>query len=47
MMFGRHVSAPSYLKSALITILFTVIVNTFMFYSIRKINMIESLKSVE
>jgi putative ABC transport system permease protein len=47
MMFGRVISFPSYLKSGVITLLFSVLVNAVMFYRLRRINMIESLKSVE
>ena len=47
MMFGRVISAGSFLLSAAITLLFSVIVNFFMFFRLRQIDMIESLKSVE
>lgn len=47
MMFGRSVFLRSYLYSALITLAFALFVNGMMFYRLRKIDMIESLKSVE
>ena len=47
MMFGRNVFPRSYGWSALITLAFSLFVNFMMFYRLRKIDMIESLKSVE
>ena len=47
MMFGRNVFPRSYSWSALITLAFALFVNFMMFYRLRKIDMIESLKSVE
>ena len=47
MMFGRNINPSSFLYSILLTILFSVIVNFVMFFKLRKINMVESLKSVE
>ena len=47
MMFGRIISPGSFFLSGIITVLFSVLVNFFMFYRLRKIDMIESLKSVE
>lgn len=47
MMFGRSTSAQSYVICALLTFAFSLFVNIIMFYSIRKIDMIESLKSIE
>ena len=47
MMFGRTVSLLSYIQSIFITIIFAVIVNFVMFFSLKKIDMVESLKSVE
>lgn len=46
-MFGRNISLPSYLYSILFTIGFAVIVNLSMYYKLRQIDMVESLKSVE
>ena len=47
MMFGRIVEPPSYVYSIALTFFFTFIVNVAMSGSIRKIDMIESLKSAE
>ncbi|XCP86441.1 FtsX-like permease family protein [Roseburia hominis] len=46
-MFGRTIHWPSYLYSFLFTVAFSVFVNLIMFYKLRKIDMVESLKSVE
>lgn len=46
-MFGRSIRTFSYFASILFTILFSVIVNAGMFYKLRKIDMVESLKSME
>lgn len=46
-MFIRHVDILSYIISALMTILFTVIINIITHYNLKKIDMIESLKNVE
>lgn len=47
MMFGRKIDWPSFVYSALLTLIFAVFVNFIMYYRLRKIDMIESLKSVE
>lgn len=47
MMFGRSVDAISYLYAFLLTIAFSLLVNWFMEPKLRKIPMVESLKSVE
>lgn len=46
-MFGRDISVQSYLICAAYTIVFSIIVNIFMYFKLKKINMVESLKSVE
>ena len=46
-MFGRVVHWQSYLYSFLFTVGFAMFVNWVMFYKLRKIDMVESLKSVE
>lgn len=46
-MFGRAIEPASYCWSILLTIVFAMIVNFAMFYRLRKIDMVESLKSVE
>ena len=45
--FIRHINFLSFVGSALITIVFTLVVNLITHYSLKKIDMIESLKSVE
>ncbi|SJZ86853.1 FtsX-like permease family protein [Anaerorhabdus furcosa] len=46
-MFGRDVSVFSLILSVLITMFFALVVNFFMTFKLRKIQMVESLKSVE
>ena len=46
-MFGRNINAPSFLISFAITMLFALIVNLVMYRKLKKIPMVESLKSVE
>jgi len=46
-MFGRVVNWRSYLYSALFTVGFSLFVNWVMYYKLKKIDMVESLKSVE
>ena len=46
-MFGRNVNLPSYLYSFLFTLLFTLVVNLVMYFKLKKIDMVESLKSIE
>ena len=46
-MFGRQINLSSYIYGAVLTIIFSLIVNFVMFYKLRKIDMVESLKSVE
>lgn len=45
--FKRIISIQSYILGAIITIIFTYIVNFITYFSLKKIDMIESLKSVE
>ena len=47
MIFGRGLHMKSYVYAVILTIVFSLSVNFFSFFSIRKINMVESLKSVE
>jgi putative ABC transport system permease protein len=47
LMFGRTVAGSSFLLAALLTVFFAVIVNGISSISMRRIDMIESLKSVE
>jgi len=46
-MFGRKIRVVSYIYSAILTILFSVFVNFIMYYKLKKIDMVESLKSVD
>lgn len=46
-MFGRSIYWYSYIIGPLLTLAFSLIVNLIMFRSIKRINMIESLKSIE
>lgn len=46
-MFGREISPTSYLICALFTVGFSAFVNWIMYFKLKKINMVESLKSVE
>ena len=47
MMFGRSVKPVSFAYSILLTFLFSFLVNLAMHFKLKKINMVESLKSVE
>jgi putative ABC transport system permease protein len=46
-MFGRELAFSSVVIAVIITIIFTVLVNAIMYLSLKKIDMVESLKSVE
>lgn len=46
-MFGRNVKTLSYIISAGLTFFFSAFVNYVMYFKLKKINMVESLKSVE
>ena len=46
-MFGRSISFISYILSVLLTSLFAFVVNFIMFFKMKRIDMVESLKSVE
>jgi putative ABC transport system permease protein len=47
MMFGKSIELLSYGLSILLTFGFSVLVNVFMYYKLRRVKMVESLKSVE
>ena len=47
MMFGREIKLKSYIYSILLTFLFSTVINGAMFFKLRAIDMVESLKSVE
>ena len=46
-MFGLNITMKSYLISIGFTVAFSLLVNGFMYFKLKKINMVESLKSVE
>lgn len=46
-MFGRNIDPSSFVYSILLTFLFSAFVNFVMFFKLKKINMVESLKSIE
>jgi len=46
-MFGRNIELMSFVYSAILTIIFAAMVNIFMYYKLKKIHMVESLKSVD
>lgn len=46
-MFGREIFFSSYIYAFLVTAFFMLIVNFIMFFRLKKINMVESLKSVD
>ena len=46
-MFGRSVHFPSYVWAFLITVAFSLLINLLMTRTLRRISMVESLKSVE
>lgn len=47
MMFGRDIKFMSYFYSICLTILFSLLVNLFMHFKLKKLDMVESMKSVE
>ncbi|HUM83860.1 MAG TPA: FtsX-like permease family protein [Lachnospiraceae bacterium] len=47
MMFGRNIEPASFLISIGLTFIFSTIVNVVMHFSLKKIDMVESLKSIE
>jgi putative ABC transport system permease protein len=46
-MFGRNIDPSSFVYSILLTILFSAFVNFVMYFKLKKIDMVESLKSIE
>ena len=46
-MFDKRVNLTSYIYGIVLTLLFSIIVNIVTYFALKKINMIESLKSVE
>lgn len=47
LMFDPTIAWPSYIYAILITVVFAILVNIILYFSLKKIDMIESLKSVE
>ncbi len=47
LMFGRNIKSISFIFSILLTFVFAAFVNFVMYFKLQKINMVESLKSVE
>lgn len=46
-MFGRNINLPSYLYSLALTVLFSFLINGVMYFKLKRIDMVESLKSIE
>jgi putative ABC transport system permease protein len=46
-MFGRLIFLKSYIYSVLLTFLFSILINVFMHFKLKEVDMVESLKSVE
>ena len=46
-MFGREIRPISFVYSAALTIMFSVLVSIVMYYRLKKIDMVESLKSID
>lgn len=46
-MFGRNINTISFVYAFLLTVIFSLFVNGVMYFKLKKINMVESLKSVE
>lgn len=47
LMLGRNISTTSYILSAALTLVFSLIVNLFMTFKLKKIEMVESMKAIE
>lgn len=47
MMFGREIYGSSYITAMILTFIFSMLVNVMMHFKLQKIEMVESLKSVE
>ena len=47
MMFGRVISIKSYFIAAILTIIMSCFVNLFMYYKLKNVKMVESLKSID
>ncbi len=47
LMFGRNINLLSFVYSSLITCMFSALINWVMYFKLKKIDMVESLKSIE
>ena len=47
MMFGRVISTKSYIIASILTIIMSCFVNLAMYYNLKNVKMVESLKSVD
>lgn len=46
-MFGRNINMPSFIYSLVLTVAFSMMINGVMYFKLKKIDMVESLKSIE
>ena len=46
-MFGRTIDVKSFIMAAILTIVFSLLVHWAMYYKLKKVEMVESLKSVD
>lgn len=46
-MFGRNINMPSFIYSLVMTVLFSLMINGVMYFKLKRIDMVESLKSIE
>ncbi len=46
-MFGRNINLPSFVYSLVLTVAFSLMINGVMYFKLKKIDMVESLKSIE
>ncbi len=46
-MFGRNINLPSFIYSLVLTVIFSLMINGVMYFKLKKIDMVESLKSIE
>lgn len=46
-MFGRNINPPSFIYSLVLTVAFSMLINGVMYFKLKKIDMVESLKSIE
>ena len=46
-MFGRNINMPSYIYSLILTVTFSMLINGVMYFKLKKIDMVESFKSIE